>query len=59
MNRIEAACIKSGIPFEKDRVSEIIEGIIALTKKVNGRLAVSVEPQQPAAKSAFSVPQDY
>jgi hypothetical protein len=37
MNRVEAACIKNGVPFERDKISEIMENIIALTKRVNGR----------------------
>lgn len=37
MSRIESACFKSGIAFEKDKVSALIEDVVALSKKVNGR----------------------
>ena len=37
MSKVEAACIKNRVPFERDKISEIIENIIDLTKKVNAR----------------------
>ena len=35
MSKVEVLCSKSRVPFERDKVSEIIENIIDLTKKVN------------------------
>lgn len=37
MNKVAAACSKNGVSFERDKISEIIESIIDLTKKVNSR----------------------
>ena len=48
MNKVEAACIKNGIPFERDKVSGIIEDIVELTKKVNVRDKDKVAVMQAA-----------
>lgn len=37
LTRINQSCIEAGIPFDHDMASDIIEGIIALSKSVNKR----------------------
>ncbi len=37
LNKVEAACVKNGIRFERDKVAELMESIVTLTKAVNAR----------------------
>ena len=57
LNRIEAACIKAGVPFEPEKVAEVIENIIGFTKAVNKRDKDKEEAQNGADK--IVVPQAY
>lgn len=50
LTKINQACIEAGIPFDTDMASDIIEGIIALSKQVNSREKDKVIPPPAEGK---------